>query len=155
MGYFIGVILQTVILPLVSGTIELNATGGDPIEIYGRWWVFWGVGTRLVVAGAVQLIRPQTTAGILGTEQPSAGEMQVVRELATANLGMGLAGLLALDPAWAPAAGAAGGVFLLSAGVMHVPKKGKSPSEQLATWTDLIVGIVAVVFLGSALVGLL
>ena len=27
---------------------------------------------------------------------------------------------------------------LLSAGVMHVTKKGKSPSEQLATWTDLI-----------------
>ncbi|GAA3639106.1 hypothetical protein GCM10022236_47010 [Microlunatus ginsengisoli] len=152
MGYFIGVLLQTVILPIVSGTLELVTAGGNPVEIYGRWWVFWGVGTRLVVAGIVQLVRPQTTAEILGTEQPAGSELQVVRELSTANLGMGLAGLLALVPAWAAPAGLAGGVFLLIAGLMHVTKKNKNPAEHLATWTDLLVGVIAVVFLGYALV---
>ena len=152
MGYFIGVLLQTVILPIVSGTIELVTTGGNPVEIYGRWWVFWGVGTRLGVASIVQLVRPQTTAAILGTDQPTGSELQVTRELSTANLGMGLAGLLALIPAWAPPAGLAGGVFLLMAGLMHVAKKNKTPAETLATWTDLLVGVIAIAFLVYALV---
>ena len=152
MGYFIGVILQTIVLPIVSGTIELATTGGNPVEIYGRWWVFWGVGTRLVVAGIVQLVRPETTTEILGTEKPAGSELQVTRELSTANIGMGLAGLLALIPVWAPACGAAGGVFLLIAGLMHVTKKNKNASETLATWTDLIVGVVALTLVLYALI---
>jgi uncharacterized membrane protein HdeD (DUF308 family) len=152
MGYFIGVILQTIILPIVSGTIELTATGGDPVEIYGRWWVFWGVGTRLVVAGIVQLVRPETTSKILSTETPTGSDLQVTRELSTANIGMGLAGLLALIPVWAPACGVAGGAFLLIAGLMHVTKKNKNASETLATWTDLIVGVVVLAFVLYALI---
>jgi hypothetical protein len=145
MGYFIGVLLQTVILPIVSGTIEQVTTGGNPVEIYGRWWVFWGV------ASIVQLVRPQTTAAILGTDQPTGSELQVTRELSTANLGMGLAGLLAIIPAWAPPAGLAGGVFLLIAGLIHVAKKNKNSAETLATWTDLLVGVIAIAFLAYAL----
>jgi hypothetical protein len=39
---------------------------------------------------------------------------------------------------------------LLIAGVMHLPKKDKNAQETLATWTDLIVGVV-VVALGAYL----
>jgi len=155
MGYFIGVILQTIVLPIVSGTIELAATGGNPVEVYGRWWVFWGVGTRLLVAGVVQLVRPETTAAILGSEMPAESELQVARELSTANIGMGLAGLLALIPGWAAVAGVAGGVFLLIAGLLHVTKRNKNAQESLATWTDLLVGVVALVFALYALAGIL
>ncbi len=155
MGYFIGVLLQTVVLPLVAGTVELTLSGGSPIEVYGRWWVFWGVGTRLLVAGAVQLVRPGTTAEILGAARPTHAERQVARELSTANLGMGLAGLLALVPAWAAPAGTAGGVFLLAAGLMHVAKKNKNPQEVLATWTDLLVGAIAIGFLIYSVAGTL
>ena len=42
-------------------------------------------------------------------------------------------------------AGIAGGVFLLIAGLMHLPKRGKSAQEALATWTDLIVGVAVLV----------
>lgn len=154
MGYIIGVILQTVVLPIASGSIELASAGGDPIEAYGRWWVFWGVGTRLLVAGVVQLASPGTTARILGTERPGQSELQLARELSTANLGMGLAGLLALNPEWAASAGLAGGVFLLVAGLMHVAKKNKNPQETLATWTDLLVGLVALAFAAFVLVRL-
>ncbi|HEU5485916.1 MAG TPA: DUF6790 family protein [Microlunatus sp.] len=155
MGYVIGVVLQTIVLPIVSGTIELVATGGDPVEVYGRWWVFWGVGTRLLVAGVVQLVRPGTTAAILGSGKPSAAELQVTRELSTANMGMGLAGLLALVAALAPAAGVAGGVFLLIAGLMHVTKRDKNARESLATWTDLLVGAAALIFAAYSLVTIL
>ena len=48
-------------------------------------------------------------------------------------------------PGWALPAGFAGGIYLLIAGIMHLPKKGKNPQESLATWTDLLVGVVVVV----------
>lgn len=49
--------------------------------------------------------------------------------------------MLALIPGWALPAGLAGGVFLFVAGILHVSKRGKNTKEQVATWTDLIVGL--------------
>jgi hypothetical protein len=148
MGYFILVILQTIVLPIVSGIVELVAVGGDPVLVFGTWWVFWGVGTRLLVAGVAQVSGKGPTTAILGATAPSVQELQLTRELGTANMGMGLAGLLALVPGWALPAGLAGGVFLLIAGIMHLPKKAKNAKETLATWTDLLVG-AAVLVLGA------
>lgn len=145
MGYFILVIGQTIVLPIVSALIELLMVGGDPVLVFGKWWVFWGVGTRLLVAGIAQVSGKGPTTQILGAAHPSAQEVQLTRELGTANIGMGAAGLLALVPGWALPAGLAGGVFLLIAGMLHLPKKGKNPQETLATWTDLIVGVVVIV----------
>ena len=150
MGYFILVIAQTIALPILSGVIELAVAGGDPVLVFGKWWVFWGVGTRLLVAGIAQLSGKGPTSEILGATAPTLQETQLTRELGMANVGMGLAGLLALLPGWALPAGLAGGVFLLIAGVMHLPKKDKNAQETLATWTDLIVGVV-VVALGAYL----
>lgn len=151
MGYFILVIGQTVVLPILSGIIELAVVGGDPVVVFGKWWVFWGVGTRLLVAGVAQVSGKGPTASILGASAPSVQEVQLTRALGTANIGMGVAGLLALIPGWALPAGLAGGVFLLVAGILHVPKKGKNAQEALATWTDLIVGVVVVVLAVAAL----
>ncbi|MBN9175825.1 MAG: hypothetical protein J0I43_00425 [Microbacterium sp.] len=153
MGYFIIVIAQTVVLPLVSGTWQLLAAGGDPILVFGAWWVFWGVGTRLLLAGVVQTAGKGQTSHILGSAESSVAETQLTRELGTANIGMGLAGLLALVPGWALPAGLAGGVFLLLAGLMHVAKKGKNAQETLATWTDLVVGVVVVILAIRVAVG--
>jgi hypothetical protein len=152
MGYFIVVIAQTIVLPLVSGIIELFVVGGDPILVFGKWWVFWGVGTRLLLAGIVQMSGRGMTSEILGASAPSVQEKQLSRELGIANLCIGLAGLLALVPDWALPAGFAGGIYLLIAGIMHITKRNKNPQETLATWTDLIVGIVVVVFAVDVLV---
>ncbi|MHA7984350.1 hypothetical protein ACX9R5_00970 [Rathayibacter sp. CAU 1779] len=152
MGYFILVIAQTIVLPIVSGVVQLALFGGDPVLAFGIWWVFWGVGTRLLVAGIVQVSGKGPTSAILGAAAPSVQERQLARELGTANIGMGLAGLLALVPGWALPAGLAGGVFLLIAGLMHVTKRNKNPQESLATWTDLIVGVVVIVLAVDVLV---
>jgi hypothetical protein len=144
-GYFILVIAQTVVLPIASGIIELAVMGGDPVLVFGRWWAFWGVGTRLLVAGVAQVSGKGPTSAILGATTSSVEMQQLTRELGTANIGMGIAGLLALVPGWAVPAGLAGGIFLLIAGAMHLPKKGKNAQETLATWTDLIVGVAIVV----------
>jgi hypothetical protein len=114
--------------------------------------VFWGVGTRLLVAGIVQVSGGGPTSAILGSTAPSVQEKQLARELGWANLCLGLAGLLALVPGWALPAGLAGGIYLLIAGVLHVPKTGKNAQESLATWTDLIVGVAVVVLAVDVLV---
>ena len=152
MGYFILVILQTVLLPIVSGIIELAVVGGEPVLVFGKWWVFWGVGTRLLLAGIVQVSGKSPTAAILGSSAPSVQEHQLARELGMANVAIGLAGLLSLVPGWALPAGFAGGIYLLIAGLMHVTKRNKNPQETLATWTDLIVGVVVVVLAVDVLV---
>lgn len=144
MGYFILVIAQTIVLPILSGVIQLATAGGDPFLVFGTWWVFWGVGTRLLVAGIAQVSGRGPTAAILGAAAPTTQEVQLTRELGTANIGMGIAGLLALIPGWALPAGLAGGLFLLLAGIMHLPKKDKNAQEVLATWTDQLVGAVVV-----------
>jgi hypothetical protein len=152
LAYFILVIAQTIALPIISGSIELAVTGGDPVLVFGKWWVFWGVGMRLLVAGLAQFSGKGPTAAILGAATPSVQEKQLVQELGMANVGLGFAGLLALIPGWAVPAGFAGGVFLLIAGMMHVRKKNKNAKESLATWTDLIVGIAVIILAGYTLI---
>jgi hypothetical protein len=152
MGYIVLVLAQTLILPILSGIAELATAGGDPVSVFGTWWVFWGVGTRLFAAGIVQVSGRGPTAQILGAATPTVQTTQLVRELGTANIGMGFAGLFALVPGWALPVGLAGGVFLLLAGVMHVAKRNKNARERLATWTDLVVGAAVLVFAVSVLV---
>lgn len=151
MVYFVVVIAQTLVLPIISGTIALLVAGGDPVLVFGTWWVFWGVGTRLLLAGIVQVSGKGPTGEILGGAVPSIQEKQLTGELGIANMGMGLAGLLALVPGWALPAGLAGGLFLLAAGALHMMKKNKNAQETVATWTDLIVGTVVVVLAADVL----
>ncbi|MFC8529815.1 DUF6790 family protein [Nocardia sp. NPDC057227] len=104
----------------------------------GIWWAFWGVGTRLLVAGISQLTNPARTAqGILGIEDH--GAEQVVHELGFANLAMGLVALIAPFVDRGIHAAAAGAIYLGLAGARHVAKRGKGADENVATWTDLLV----------------
>lgn len=98
--YIAVVLAQTLFLPLVSGTIHLAVAGGNVLVVFGMWWAFWGVGTRLLVAGVSQLANPtRTTQGILGLQDEKAN--LVVHELGFANLSFGAAATtLSLFPAW-------------------------------------------------------
>jgi hypothetical protein len=137
--YIAVVVLQTLILPLLSGGVQLAVAGGAPVVIFGVWWAFWGVGTRLVVAGLSQLINPgRTTQGILGSDD--AGAELVVHELAFANLSMGLIGAVsAFADGWGILGAAPGAVYMGLAGFRHLAKRGKNADETVATWTDLLV----------------
>lgn len=153
MAYLVLVIAQTVVLPLISGVLELVVQGGDPILVFGRWFLFWGVGTRLLVAGISQVLRPGFTAGLLGATDASTE--QLVQELGIANALVGAVAMLAATvlPDWQVPVAIIGGGFLGLAGLRHVTKPGKELREQVATWTDLVVGGAMVIFVGASLAG--
>jgi len=146
--YIVLVLLQTLVLPLASTLIHLVVFGGPPLAVIGIWWGFWGVGTRLLVAGISQLSNPKrTTKGILGIED--AGAEQVVHELGFANLAFGAAALLVpVVPPFGVLLAVPGALYLGLAGIRHIAKRGKGAQEQVATWTDLLVFVMVFISLG-------
>ena len=150
--YIILVLLQTLLLPLASGSLQLALAGGNPLVVYGIWWAFWGVGTRLLVAGISQLVNPARTAkGILGIDD--RGAEQVVNELGFANLCLGAVALVVpFAPEFTIAAAVPGALYLGLAGFRHVAKRGKGRDENVATWTDLLVFVVVLVGVVAMLV---
>jgi hypothetical protein len=141
--YIVLVLLQTLVLPLVSSIIHLVvAPGSDVLLVLGIWWGFWGVGTRLLVAGISQLTNPsRTSKGILGIDDENAE--QIVHELGFANLSFGLvATATSLIPTQGLLGAVPGAIYLGLAGIRHLPKRGKGVEEQVATWTDLLVFVM-------------
>ena len=171
--YALLVILQTVVLPLVFGGVHLGVAGGNPALVFGVWFAFWGVGSRLIVAGTSQLTNPRrTTQTILGAAPEGADEQghadaatastgtevdtaadtatytataQVVQELGLANLSLGAVALVSsLVPGWGLVGALPGAIYLGLAGIRHLGKRGKSTNELVATWTDLLVFLLVV-----------
>ncbi len=152
MIYVLSVIVFMVVAPIASAVVELILTGNaDLLEVVGKWFIFWGVGARLLTAGASQTFRPSFTAqSILGAPDDRAA--QVVRELGFANLGMGVTGIIApWLPGWMPAIALVASVFLGLDGILHLLKRAKNGKEWLATVTDLLVVAALVAYLVSRL----
>jgi hypothetical protein len=116
------------------------------IDLIGKWFVFWAVGVRLLTAGARQIIKPGLTSeGILGIKGREV--WQLVRELGFANVSIGIAGVISLwKPTWRVPDALIGGLFLLLAGAEHLPKQHRSLEENVAMYSDLVIGIVMSVF---------
>jgi len=148
--YFITVLLTTIGLPIASIVIELLARPeANVIASAGKWFVFWGVGVRLFLAGISQVVRPSFTASNIFRIKDTATE-KIVSELGYANASMGLGGMLSLlSHAWVVPAGFAGGLFLGLAGIKHAMNAERSAKENVAMITDLIVTCVVAVYLGS------
>ena len=151
--YLVMVVGLMVVAPIVSIVVELLvAPGSDPVFVVGKWFLFWGAGVRLLTAGVSQVLRPQFTAqNILGETTPAAN--QVVQELGFANLGFGIAAIAgAWVPGWAVPVAIAPGLFLALAGIRHIVKPGKNTKELVATLSDLLVGVVLLVFVVISIV---
>jgi hypothetical protein len=140
MGYIAVVLAQTLILPIVFGlvTIESHETWAM-VATFGRWFLFWGIGTRLALAGIVQLVKPDfTTESILGGT-PHASANQVAQELAFANIAMGTGAIVGTFVGGGLAAAITGGLYMGIAGARHLGKRGINTKEHVATWTDLLM----------------
>jgi hypothetical protein len=141
--YYVVVATLMFALPVLSVAIEATHSSirVDSLLI-GKWFVFWSVGWRLLLAGVRQIAQPEYTAReILGLQ--SAESWTVVRELGFGNVALGVVGVVSLWlPAWQLAAALAGGLFYILAGINHARQQHRNRLENVAMVSDLFVGLI-------------
>ncbi|MWB97493.1 hypothetical protein [Agromyces seonyuensis] len=148
--YAFVVLAQTLLLPVGCTAIEWLGGNGDLLPIFGKWLLFWGIGTRLLLAGFTQVLDPARTLQLLRVHESTADVL--VRELGFANLGIGLvAAVSAFVPGWIVPGAGAGVVFLAAAGIGHLGRAERSGRETLAMWTDLWVAAAMLVVIVAEL----
>ncbi|MFO0749749.1 MAG: DUF6790 family protein [Myxococcota bacterium] len=149
--YIAVVTLLMLVLPSLSVLIEaLLGTPLAAVALVAKWFVFWGVGLRLGIAGVRQIARPELTARMLGIAHDDAH--LVIRELGFANLGIGLVAIASLAvPGWVLAAAASGAVFYALAGLQHLRHTPRDRDQDVAMVSDLgIAALLAAVLALSA-----
>ena len=149
--YFIFVTLFLFVLPAISVVVEelLRGGSGDLMLLVGKWFVFWGVGVRLFIAGVRQVAQPRFTAESI-FQVKDRGALAIVREVGFANLAMGALGLLTLArPSFLMAAAIVGGLYYGLAGAGHAVRRDKNASEWTALVTDLFMFFLLAAFLGA------
>lgn len=144
--YYAVVLGFMLVLPLVSTLGE--AMMGSSLDIWAlalKWFVFWGVGARLAIAGIRQIAQPAFTAkDIFEIDDPKAA--RIVQELGFWNLSGGLIALLSLVyPDWAMPAAVAGGLFYVLAGWQHWRNAHRNTNETIAMVSDLFIFVVLAV----------
>lgn len=150
--YFIMIILLMLVLPTGSVLVEAFVWHSDAnwIALIGKWFVFWGVGIRLALAGGLQVFTPAFTAETLEIKDPKASVL--IRELGFGNLAIGVTGILSLIlPMWTLAAALCGGLFYGLAGTQHAFTRNRSVKENWALTSDLFLFAVMAVYVGISL----
>jgi hypothetical protein len=134
------------VLPVTSTVLDtaLRHHGILDAATVGKWFVFWAVGLRLLLAGLRQIIQPRYTAEtILGIKNPDA--ILIVRELGFANTALGVIGVVSIFvPTWIFPTALAGAIFYALAGINHLLHKGRNVLENVALISDLFVGAVLI-----------
>jgi hypothetical protein len=147
--YIIVVTAFMLVLPLLSIAIEASTHHGVPIAfLVAKWFVFWAVGMRLLVAGMRQIVQPRYTAlQILGIKNEESHF--VVRELGFANVALGVvgAGSIIAD-SWLMAGALAGGIFYALAGANHALRAHRNRLENMAMVSNLFVAVVLLIAFG-------
>jgi hypothetical protein len=132
------------IFPLAS--IALQAVSGEhhvlSALIASRWFVFWSVGVRLLLAGLRQIVQPRYTAEkILGIKAEDS--LLLVRELGFANVAMGTGAVLSLwYPQWILPMGFVGSIFYALAGINHARDSHRNKLQTVAMISDLGAAVV-------------
>jgi hypothetical protein len=146
--YLAVIALTMFVLPIVSIAQEYFASAGSPdlIVLAGKWFVFWGVGVRLLLAGLSQTINPAFTARTIFELKDDAAE-KVVRELGFGNIAIGLLGVISqFDPGWVLPAAISGGLFYGLAGARHVLNHPRTRQENIAMVSDLFIFAILLVY---------
>jgi hypothetical protein len=128
----------------------LHSSAG-PLSLIGKWFVFWGVGVRLMLAGLRQIANPAFTAdAIFGIKEKAA--LTIVQELGFGNLSIGLLGVLALARTeWIVPAAITGGLFYGLAGGKHLIKGQRNRTETIAMVSDLWIFLVLAFYLAGSM----
>jgi len=144
--YLVVVGLTMFLLPILSVAIDLEAHSAPVMLLIGKWFVFWAVGVRLVMAGLRQLLQPEFTAREI-FHMKGDEALTLVRELGVSNFAVGVVGLAAVAvPTFVLPSAITAGVFYGVAGARHVVETGRSRNETVAMVSDLFVFAVLATF---------
>lgn len=141
------VLLFMFVLPVACVVQDVAGGTADVMASVGKWFVYWGVGWRLVAAGAYQLFKPAFTARqIFEIDDPKAHAL--VREIGFGNLAIGVAAVASLYvPQWVDGLALAGAVFYALAGVQHIRNRPSTRPEVVAMVSDLWIAVILVAYL--------
>ena len=149
--YYAVILLCMLVLPAGSIAVE-HLVLHSPLSwmaLIGRWFVIWGVGTRLLLAGVRQVLQPGFTAEtIFGLTDKAA--RQIVQELGFGNIALGFMGVTCFwFPVWTPAAAVGGAIFFAMAGVKHVLHSPRTGQQNAAMVSDLFIALVLAGYLAA------
>src|SRR5271155_1769451 len=137
--YIAVLLLLMLILPLGSVAVEryfLHSALSLTLLVE-KWFVFCGVGIRLMLAGVRQTINPRYTSEIilgLKTSEPWV----VVRELGFANIAIATVALGSIvTGSWLTPAAVAGCAFYGLAGINHLTHGNRNRLQNFAMVSDL------------------
>ena len=150
--YVAVVVLTMLVLPIISVLIQHAETPAEPLAaLTGRWFVFWGVGVRLGLAGLRQIVQPRFTARNIFRMTDDAA-LPLVRELGMANAGTALVALLSIvAPGFVLPVSISAAWFFGAAGMAHLAGRDRSRNENIALLSDIFIAVVLVAFIGSSL----
>jgi hypothetical protein len=142
--YFAIVVALMLVLPLTSIEIQVLSEGPGVLTaaLAAKWFVFWMVGVRLLLAGLRQIVQPRYTAEqILGVKDPDA--TLIVRELGIANTAIGSVGAASLFfRDWEFPIALAGTIFYALAGINHLTDKHRNRLQSFAMISDLFAAAI-------------
>ena len=144
--YFAIIFLSMLFLPTASVLLEHALDPSAPIFfLVGRWFVFWGVGVRLSLAGLRQIFQPAFTAKEIFHMSDEA--LPLVRELGVANIAIGVVGLLSVSFAsFTLPISISAAVFYGVGGVRYAFERDRSFNENIAVVSDLFLFVVLAIF---------
>jgi hypothetical protein len=146
--YLFSTIVLMLVCPVVSIAIDFMAVHPDHNLIFltGKWFLFWAIGLRLLIAGFKQVVDPGFTLEKIFKIQNRESQI-VIRELGFANICFGLLGLISLFFAqFRLSAAIGGGLYLGIAGIYHIIKKPVSKNEVIAMVSDLFIFLIMIIF---------
>ncbi|MEO5998882.1 MAG: TMEM175 family protein [Chitinophagaceae bacterium] len=147
--YLVGVLLLTLILPLLCGFTEWISGNSVffSLELIGKWVIFWSVGMRQFMAGLKQAFNPSFTAKTIFRIENKESHV-IVKELGFANICFGLIGIISFFlPQWRIVSAFGSGLFYGIAGVNHLLKKRSGPNEKIALVSDIFIFIVLMIYI--------
>jgi hypothetical protein len=145
--YIVMVIGLMLIFPMASIAIEvlMHDHGVLTVAVIAKWYVFWAVGVRLLIAGLRQIAQPRYTAQIiLGVKAPDA--VLIVRELGFANTAIGSAAVVSISLAgWTSPLAVIGTIFYGLAAINHAAHEGRSKLQNVAMISDFFASAVLLI----------
>jgi hypothetical protein len=145
--YLAVIVLTMGVLPVVSILIEalLSPGGAGLVALIGKWFVFWAVGVRLLLAGVRQIFDPAFAAQTIFKVTDKSAQ-KIVAELGFGNVAIGTLGVLTIfNAGWVMPAAVAGLLFFGLAGAKHLFNSDRTLLENLALISDIWIAVVLAV----------